>query len=61
MTPLSIGFVSVLGVVLMTPVTSHMAPTGARLAHTRPGRRLEIAFGVFLLLVSLRFVYSLGT
>jgi uncharacterized protein len=30
------------------------------MAHALSRRRLEIAFGVFLLLVSLRFLYSLG-
>ena len=60
MPPLSIGFVSVLGVVLMAPIASLTAPFGARLAHSLTRRRLEISFGVFLLLVSLRFVYSLG-
>ena len=59
MPPLSIGFVSLLGVVLMAPVASITAPYGARLAHALSKRRLEIAFGVFLLLVSLRFLYSL--
>jgi uncharacterized membrane protein YfcA len=61
MPPLSIGYVSLLGVVLMAPVSSFAAPYGARLAHALPKRRLEIAFGVFLLTVSLRFVISLVT
>jgi uncharacterized membrane protein YfcA len=56
--PLSIGFVSLLGVVLMAPVASFTAKYGARLAHAMSRRRLEIAFGIFLLLVSLRFLYS---
>jgi hypothetical protein len=30
-----------------------------RLAHVLPGRSLEIGFGIFLLLVSARFVVSL--
>jgi uncharacterized protein len=61
MPPLSIGYVSLLGVVLMAPVSSFAAPYGARLAHALPKRRLEIAFGIFLLTVSLRFVISLLT
>jgi uncharacterized membrane protein YfcA len=59
MPPLSIGFVSFVGVALMAPVTSLVAPYGARLAHALPPRRLEIAFGIFLLLVSARFLVSL--
>jgi uncharacterized membrane protein YfcA len=59
MPPLSIGYVSLLGFVLMAPVSSLVAPYGARLAHALPKRRLEIAFGIFLLSVSARFVVSL--
>ena len=60
MPPLSIGFVSLVGLVLMAPISSFLAPYGARLAHAMPKRRLEIAFGIFLLLVSARFVVSLA-
>jgi len=47
--PLSVGFVSLIGFVLMAPVSSFTAPYGARLAHALSKRRLEIAFGCFLL------------
>jgi len=57
--PLSIGFVSVIGFVLMAPVSSYMASYGVRLAHWLPRRKLEIAFGCFLILVALRFIASL--
>src|SRR5262245_14552355 len=57
--PLSIGFVSLIGVAVMAPVSSFTATYGARLAHALPRRRLEIAFGVFLLLVAARFIASL--
>jgi uncharacterized protein len=57
--PLSIGFVSVIGVALIAPISSFAAPFGARLAHMLPRRRLEIGFGVFLLVVSARFLFSL--
>ena len=59
MLPLSVGFVSLIGFALMAPVASLTAPFGARLAHRLPKRRLEIAFGVFLVVVSLRFILSL--
>jgi len=59
MPPLSIGFVSLIGVAVMAPVSSLTAPYGARLAHATPKRRLEIGFGIFLLLVSARFIASL--
>jgi uncharacterized membrane protein YfcA len=57
--PLSIGFVSLMGVVVMAPASSFTAAYGARLAHRMSRRRLEIAFGIFLLLVSARFLASL--
>lgn len=57
--PFSVGFVSLMGFVLMAPVSSYTASYGVRLAHWLPRRQLEIAFGVFLLIASLRFVISL--
>ena len=57
--PLSVGFVSAIGVVMIAPVSSAVAPYGARLAHRLPRRWLEIAFGLFLLLTALRFLASL--
>jgi uncharacterized protein len=57
--PFSFGFVSLIGLVLMAPVSSFVAPYGARLAHRLSRRTLEVAFGCFLLLVSLRFLVSL--
>ena len=56
--PLSLGYVSLIGLVLMAPISTAVAP----LAPARPSlpkRRLEIAFGVFLLAVAVRFVASL--
>ena len=43
---------------IMAPVSSFTAPYGALLAHRLSKRQLEIGFGVFLLLVSARFVAS---
>jgi uncharacterized membrane protein YfcA len=57
--PFSIGFVSLIGFALMAPVASFVAIFGVRVAHALPRRRLEIAFGVFLLLISIRFIVSL--
>jgi uncharacterized membrane protein YfcA len=57
--PLSLGFVSLIGFALMAPVSSFMAPYGARLAHALSRRHLEIAFGCFLLTACARFVVSL--
>jgi uncharacterized protein len=57
--PLSLGFVSLIGFVVMAPVSSLAAPYGARFAHRMSRRTLEVTFSTFLLLVSLRFLISL--
>jgi uncharacterized protein len=57
--PLSLGFVSLIGVAVMAPVSSLAAPYGARLAHRMSRRALELTFSCFLLAVSLRFLVSL--
>ncbi len=57
--PLSLGFVSLIGVAVMAPVSSFVAPFGARLAHRMSRRALEIVLSLFLLAVSLRFLVSL--
>jgi uncharacterized protein len=59
--PLALGYVSLLGFVLFIPTSTWMAPVGARLAHRLSKRRLEVAFGIFLLLVCARFAASLLT
>lgn len=55
----SVGYVSLIGVALMAPVSSYTTGFGVRLAHRLPRRSLEIAFGIFLLFVSARFAAAL--
>ena len=57
--PLSLGFVSLIGLAVTAPIASFVAPYGAHLAHRLSRRTLEIAFGCFLLAVSLRFLVGL--
>jgi uncharacterized membrane protein YfcA len=57
--PLALGYVSLLGFLLFIPTSTLTAPLGVRLAHSLPKRKLEVAFGVFLLLVAMRFLVSL--
>lgn len=57
--PLSIGYVSLIGVIIMAPMSSLTASYGAILAHRLSKRQLEVGFGLFLLLVSARFMASL--
>ncbi len=60
MPPVSLGFVSLIGVAAIAPISSWVAPFGAQFAHALPKRRLEIAFGSpFLLLAAGRFLVSL--
>src|ERR1700722_1959602 len=57
--PLSLGFVSLIGVLIMAPVSSFTAPYGARLAHRLSRRTVEVAFSIFLLLIAARFLVSM--
>ena len=55
----SVGFVNLLGVLLVIPASIFAAPYGARLAHKMSKRALQTSFAFFLILVSVRFFYSL--
>ena len=59
--PLSLGFVSLIGVAVMAPVSSLTAPYGARLAHRLPALRLRRVFAAFLALIAVKMIMgSLG-
>ena len=57
--PMTLGYVSLLGLVLFAPMTVLTAGLGARLAHRLTKRRLELAFGLFLAVVCLRFLWAI--
>jgi uncharacterized membrane protein YfcA len=57
--PGSIGYVSLIGVALFVPTTVLTANLGVRLAHRLKRRTLEVAFGLFLATVCLRFVWAI--
>lgn len=59
--PFAVGYVSLIGAVLVMPTSLLVAPLGVRVAHLMTKRKLEIAFGIYLLVVSSRFVVSLAT
>ena len=59
--PLALGYVSLVGFAAFVPTSTWTAPIGARFAHTLTKRRLETAFGIFLLLVCARFAADLLT
>ena len=56
--PLSLGFVSLVRLVVMAPVPAFAAPFGARLSHKLSRRRLEIALACFVPLVGARFLLA---
>jgi len=57
--PLSVGFVNLLGVAIVAPLSVYAAPFGVRLAHNIPRRTLELAFAAFLASISIRFLIDL--
>jgi uncharacterized membrane protein YfcA len=57
--PFAIGYVSLIGAVLVMPLSLLTAPLGVRAAHAMSKRTLEMAFGAYLLIVGSRFVISL--
>jgi uncharacterized membrane protein YfcA len=57
--PLALGYISLVGFVLFVPTSTWLAPVGARIAHRLSKRRLEVAFGLFLVIVCARFAAGL--
>ena len=57
--PFAIGYVSLIGALLVMPTSLLTAPLGVRAAHAMSKRTLEIAFGCYLFIVGSRFVISL--
>ena len=57
--PFALGYVSLIGAVLVMPTSLLVAPLGVRVAHAMSKRTLELAFGCYLFIVGSRFVLSL--
>ncbi len=57
--PLSVGYVNLVGLAIIAPLSVYAAPYGVRLAHNIPRRKLELAFAAFLACVSARFLIDL--
>jgi uncharacterized membrane protein YfcA len=57
--PLALGYVSLIGAVLVMPSSHLSAPLGVRCAHAMSKRMLEIAFGIYMFIVGGRFLISL--
>ena len=57
--PFAVGYVSLIGAVLVMPTSLLVAPLGVRAAHAMSKRTLETAFGIYLFMVGCRFAISL--
>jgi uncharacterized protein len=57
--PFALGYVSLIGAVLVMPTSLLTAGLGVRVAHAMSKRTLEAAFGCYLFIVGSRFVISL--
>jgi uncharacterized membrane protein YfcA len=57
--PFALGYVSLIGAVLVMPTSLLTARLGVRAAHAMSKRTLEMAFGIYLFIVGSRFVISL--
>ena len=57
--PFAVGYVSLIGALLVMPTSLLTAPLGVRAAHAMSKRTLEVAFGCYLFIVGSRFVISL--
>lgn len=59
LTVFAVGYINLLAVVFIIPLTVIAVPLGIRSAHALSKRQLEIAFGLFMFVVAERFAYSL--
>jgi uncharacterized protein len=57
--PFALGYVSLIGALLVMPTTLITAPLGVKVAHALSKRTLEMAFGAYMFIVGSRFAISL--
>ena len=57
--PLALGYVSLIGALLVMPTSLLTAPLGVRVAHAMSKKTLERSYGAYLLIVGTRFAISL--
>ena len=57
--PGSLGYVSLLGALIVAPLSVMTAPVGVAVAHGISRRSLELVFAIFLLIVAIRFYIEL--
>ena len=56
--PLSIGFLNIPAFLIFIPITTFMARIGARTVHTIDKKKITKLFGLFLLLIALKFGFE---
>ena len=56
--PLSIGFLNIPAFLIFVPITTFMARIGARTVHTIDKKKISKYFGIFLLIVALKFLFE---
>ena len=56
--PLSIGFLNIPAFLIFIPITTFMARIGAKTVHSIDKNKISKFFGIFLLLVSIKFFYE---
>jgi len=56
--PLSLGYVNLIGFLLIIPASTYSAPLGAKIAHTIDPSRLKLIFALFLGFTGVRMIYD---
>ncbi len=56
--PLSLGYVNLVAAAIIVPISTFMAPRGAKLAHALDPKWVKRAFAVFLTITSLRMLWT---
>ena len=56
--PLSIGFLNIPAFLIFVPITTFMARIGARTVHEIDKKKISKYFGIFLLIVALKFLFE---
>ena len=56
--PLSIGFLNLPAFLIFIPITTFMARIGARTVHMIDKNKISKFFGIFLLIISIKFLYE---
>lgn len=58
MPPLSFGYVNLIALIVIIPVTVLFAPIGAHVAHRFSTKKLRSVFSIFMVLIALRMIYE---